>query len=150
MRAREAGVGVEGSAREEGGREESDSHMSRVAANATPLSLSARMGVFERHLSLWVALCILVGTGLGHAFPGVFATLGSAEVAKVKRQPKSRSEVIKKRNEIGDIVAKQLGNKRTQALKSYINPIIFDGISENDPSWSTGFTEQILGTPEES
>ena len=57
--------------------------MSRVAANATPLSLSARMGVFERHLSLWVALCILVGTGLGHAFPGVFATLGSAEIAKV-------------------------------------------------------------------
>ena len=57
--------------------------MSRVAANATPLSLSARMGVFERHLSLWVALCILVGTGLGHAFPGVFATLGGAEIAKV-------------------------------------------------------------------
>ena len=57
--------------------------MSRVAANATPLSLSARMGVFERHLSLWVALCILVGTGLGHAFPGVFATLASTEVAKV-------------------------------------------------------------------
>ena len=57
--------------------------MSRVAANAAPLSLSARMGVFERHLSLWVALCILVGTGLGHAFPGVFATLASAEVAKV-------------------------------------------------------------------
>ena len=57
--------------------------MNRVAAKATPLSLSARMGVFERHLSLWVALCILVGTGLGHAFPGVFATLGSAEMAKV-------------------------------------------------------------------
>ena len=57
--------------------------MSRVAAEAMPLSLSARMGVFERHLSLWVALCILVGTGLGHAFPGVFATLASAEVAKV-------------------------------------------------------------------
>ena len=83
MRAREAGVGVEGNAREEGAREESDPHMSRVAAKATPLSLSARMRVFERHLSLWVALCILVGTGLGHAFPGVFATLGSAEVAKV-------------------------------------------------------------------
>ena len=57
--------------------------MNRVAADATPLSLSRRMGVFERHLSLWVALCILVGTGLGHAFPGVFATLGSAEMAKV-------------------------------------------------------------------
>ena len=57
--------------------------MNRVAADATPLSLSRRMGVFERHLSLWVALCILVGTGLGHAFTGVFATLGSAEMAKV-------------------------------------------------------------------
>jgi arsenite transporter len=46
-------------------------------------TLSGRMGVFERHLTLWVALCILAGTALGYAFPGVFATLGSAEIAKV-------------------------------------------------------------------
>jgi ACR3 family arsenite transporter len=33
------------------------------------------MGAFERYLSLWVALCILAGLGLGAALPGLFATL---------------------------------------------------------------------------
>lgn len=41
------------------------------------------MGLFERHLTLWVALCIAAGTLLGHFLPGAFATLASAEVAKV-------------------------------------------------------------------
>ncbi len=42
-----------------------------------------RIGFFERYLTLWVALCIVVGTGLGHFFPAVFARLGAMEVAKV-------------------------------------------------------------------
>ena len=41
------------------------------------------MGLFERYLSLWVALCIAVGIGLGLAFPGVFSLLAQAEVARV-------------------------------------------------------------------
>ncbi|WP_434991016.1 arsenic resistance protein, partial [Xanthomonas melonis] len=41
------------------------------------------MGPFERHLTLWVVLCILVGTGLGYLFPGAFAALGGLEIAKV-------------------------------------------------------------------
>ncbi|WP_144899958.1 ACR3 family arsenite efflux transporter [Luteimonas cucumeris] len=41
------------------------------------------MGLFERYLTAWVALCILVGTGLGHAFPGAFARMGAWEVAKI-------------------------------------------------------------------
>ncbi|HBP05016.1 arsenical-resistance protein [Stenotrophomonas sp. ASS1] len=41
------------------------------------------MGLFERHLTLWVALCIIVGTLLGHFLPGAFASLAAAEVAKV-------------------------------------------------------------------
>ncbi|WP_448141641.1 ACR3 family arsenite efflux transporter [Stenotrophomonas bentonitica] len=41
------------------------------------------MGLFERHLTLWVALCIVAGTLLGHLLPGSFAALASAEVAKV-------------------------------------------------------------------
>src|SRR5690606_16096338 len=49
-----------------------------VLAEATP-----RMGLFERYLTLWVALCIVVGTGLGHFMPGAFAALGGMEVAKV-------------------------------------------------------------------
>jgi len=41
------------------------------------------MSVFERYLTLWVALCIVVGIALGHLMPGVFHAIGSAEVAKV-------------------------------------------------------------------
>lgn len=41
------------------------------------------MGTFERYLTLWVALCIVVGIGLGQAVPGAFHALGAATVAEV-------------------------------------------------------------------
>ncbi|MBB5531033.1 ACR3 family arsenite transporter [Stenotrophomonas maltophilia] len=41
------------------------------------------MNLFERHLTLWVGLCIAVGTLLGRFLPGAFAALASAEIAKV-------------------------------------------------------------------
>ncbi|MCX5496280.1 ACR3 family arsenite efflux transporter [Kaistia dalseonensis] len=41
------------------------------------------MSIFERFLTLWVALCILVGIGLGHLMPGAFETIGAAEIARV-------------------------------------------------------------------
>jgi ACR3 family arsenite transporter len=41
------------------------------------------MSRFERYLSLWAALCIVVGVALGHAMPGVFQIIGSAEIAHV-------------------------------------------------------------------
>ena len=41
------------------------------------------MGTFERYLTLWVALCIVVGIGLGQAVPGLFHALGAATVAQV-------------------------------------------------------------------
>ena len=41
------------------------------------------MSVFERYLTLWVALCIVAGVALGHLFPGVFQAIGAAEVAQV-------------------------------------------------------------------
>ena len=41
------------------------------------------MGKFERFLTLWVTLCIIVGIGLGQAVPGVFHALGAATVAQV-------------------------------------------------------------------
>ncbi len=41
------------------------------------------MNLFERYLTLWVGLCIAVGTLLGHFLPAVFAELASAEIAKV-------------------------------------------------------------------
>ncbi len=41
------------------------------------------MSTFERYLTVWVALCIVVGIALGHFFPAVFHVIGSAEIAKV-------------------------------------------------------------------
>jgi len=41
------------------------------------------MGLFERYLTLWVALCIVVGIALGQAVPPIFQALGSATVAQV-------------------------------------------------------------------
>ncbi|MBD8907661.1 ACR3 family arsenite efflux transporter [Methylorubrum zatmanii] len=41
------------------------------------------MSIFERYLTLWVALCIVVGVALGHVMPGVFQAIGSAEIAQV-------------------------------------------------------------------
>jgi len=41
------------------------------------------MGVFERYLTVWVALCIVVGIVLGRLFPTPFQLIGSAEVAQV-------------------------------------------------------------------
>ena len=41
------------------------------------------MGLFERFLSLWVALCIVSGITLGSLFPGVFQTFASLEYASV-------------------------------------------------------------------
>lgn len=41
------------------------------------------MSVFERYLTLWVALCIIIGIALGHLFPTAFHMVGAAEIAKV-------------------------------------------------------------------
>ncbi|MCG8272681.1 ACR3 family arsenite efflux transporter [Aquamicrobium sp. NLF2-7] len=41
------------------------------------------MSTFERSLTLWVALCIVVGIALGHFLPGAFHAIGAMEIAKV-------------------------------------------------------------------
>jgi arsenite transporter len=43
----------------------------------------APMSFFERYLTLWVFLCILLGIGLGQFFPGAFQAIGAMEIAKV-------------------------------------------------------------------
>jgi ACR3 family arsenite transporter len=55
----------------------------------TSLSDTARrpaapgLGVFERYLSLWVALCIIAGIGLGRFVPAPFHALGRMNLAQV-------------------------------------------------------------------
>jgi ACR3 family arsenite transporter len=41
------------------------------------------MNLFERYLTLWVALCIVVGVGLGQLMPEVFQLIGRVEVAHI-------------------------------------------------------------------
>jgi len=41
------------------------------------------LGMVERYLSVWVALCIVAGIALGHWFPGPFQVIGGAEFAQV-------------------------------------------------------------------
>ncbi|WP_282064814.1 ACR3 family arsenite efflux transporter [Aliiroseovarius marinus] len=41
------------------------------------------MGIFERFLSVWVALCIIAGVFLGNLLPGLFQTIAALEISKV-------------------------------------------------------------------
>jgi arsenite transporter len=41
------------------------------------------MSLFERYLTVWVGLCIIVGIALGHWFPAPFQSIGQMEVAQV-------------------------------------------------------------------
>jgi len=41
------------------------------------------MNLFERYLTVWVLLCIVVGIALGQWLPGPFQTIGRMEIAKV-------------------------------------------------------------------
>ncbi|MCY1057688.1 ACR3 family arsenite efflux transporter [Nannocystis sp. SCPEA4] len=47
------------------------------------MSSSSPLGIFERYLSLWVALCIGAGVALGNLAPGLFAFVSGLEVASV-------------------------------------------------------------------
>ena len=51
-----------------------------MSDNKTKVS---EMGLFERYLTIWVALCIVAGIGLGHLFPNAFQTVGRIEIAHI-------------------------------------------------------------------
>ncbi|MBL8481214.1 MAG: ACR3 family arsenite efflux transporter [Rhodocyclaceae bacterium] len=53
--------------------------------NATTLSATPApsMSIFERYLTLWVALCIVAGIALGRLLPGPVQTIGRMEFARV-------------------------------------------------------------------
>lgn len=44
---------------------------------------AAAIGVFERYLTVWVALCIVAGIALGQRLPGLFRAIGAMEIAQV-------------------------------------------------------------------
>ena len=47
------------------------------------VAAGAPMSVFERYLTVWVFLCIVVGVLLGQGLPGVFQAIGRMEYAQV-------------------------------------------------------------------
>lgn len=54
-----------------------------TAKRAAGGEAAASMGVFERYLTLWVALCIIAGIALGRWLPGPFQAIGGMEIAQV-------------------------------------------------------------------
>jgi len=54
--------------------------MQRTAA---PAAAPAPMSLFERYLTVWVFLCIVVGIALGQLFPPLFQAIGHLEYARV-------------------------------------------------------------------
>lgn len=57
--------------------------MSAQCETTTKKAAGAGMGFFERYLTAWVFLCIIVGIALGHFFSGAFQRIGELEVAQV-------------------------------------------------------------------
>src|SRR5512139_3179648 len=57
--------------------------MSATLESAATPDARKRMGVFERYLTVWVALCIVTGIALGRFFPGAFQAIGRMELARV-------------------------------------------------------------------
>ena len=57
--------------------------MSTQCEVAGKTASKAPMSLFERYLTLWVALCIIAGVALGHFIPAPFHAIGRMEVAQV-------------------------------------------------------------------
>ena len=57
--------------------------MSAQCEAAAGKAAGAPMSVFERYLTVWVALCIVTGIALGQWLPGLFQAVGRMEVARV-------------------------------------------------------------------
>jgi len=57
--------------------------MTAATETARTMSAASTMSVFERYLTVWVLLCIVVGIALGQYAPTVFQSIGRMEVAQV-------------------------------------------------------------------
>ena len=54
-----------------------------AASLPAPATVPTPMSVFERYLTVWVFLCIVVGIALGQLLPGPVQAIGKMEIAKV-------------------------------------------------------------------
>ena len=57
--------------------------MSAQCEVTAKVAAGAPLSVFERYLTVWVFLCIVVGVLLGQGLPGVFQAIGRMEYAQV-------------------------------------------------------------------
>ena len=57
--------------------------MNAIPEALRPEQAPQPMSLFERYLTLWVFLCIVLGVALGQFAPGVFQAIGRLEVAQV-------------------------------------------------------------------
>ncbi|MFM5983198.1 MAG: ACR3 family arsenite efflux transporter, partial [Sphaerospermopsis kisseleviana] len=51
--------------------------------NITPIKAKSNLSFFEKYLTVWVFICILVGIGLGRLFPGIAVTLDAISIYQV-------------------------------------------------------------------
>src|SRR5690606_32072642 len=68
---RQHGAGLEATRHRGHGRLDNKGHRRRL------------MSIFERYLTLWVAICIVAGIAAGHFVPGLFQVLAALEYARV-------------------------------------------------------------------
>jgi len=54
-----------------------------ASSDAIARPAAAPLNFFERYLTAWVALCIVVGIAFGQFLPGVFQAIGGMEIARV-------------------------------------------------------------------
>jgi ACR3 family arsenite transporter len=57
--------------------------MSAVRKSGSEKAGNMPLNLFERYLTAWVAICIVVGIALGQALPDIFQKIGAMEIAKV-------------------------------------------------------------------
>ncbi|WP_036303410.1 ACR3 family arsenite efflux transporter [Methylotenera sp. L2L1] len=54
-----------------------------MTAESKTLTISPKIGTFERNLTWWVLACIVVGIGLGELSPEAFQSIGNLKIAEV-------------------------------------------------------------------
>ena len=57
--------------------------MTAQSSSDTDKAGGAAMSVFERYLTLWVFVCIVIGVALGRGLPGAFQAIGRMQLAQV-------------------------------------------------------------------